>query len=526
MKELFTGFLSVSLAGSLVLCAIMLLRIVFKKAPKALTCVLWLIAFIRLLLPFQIPAPWSLRPFTPVISPDETQLFLDSETVVSGELPEFIPQAFISRTGQVVDFVGIAAIVWTIGVVAVLGYLLVSYILLRRRMRSAVRMEQNVYMVKGLQSAFLLGYLSPKIYLPAELERQSADLVIAHELMHKKRGDHWLKLIGFVCLAFHWFNPLVWLSYVLLCRDVEDACDEQVIKNLGTQERKAYSTALLACGKPEKKSRVYSVAFGEISIGQRIKNVLNYRKPAAWISLIAVLAIVFVSFFFLTDPIRRDVVPPYYEELVSLIGKPVDEVCTGLGITREQLGEDIFRGVYETSLPVEYMGAEFQLVLLFNNSNGPLDSFRYVARYDGISEEAAADAEVISRQLWKNYGKGYQWQEKDEPKRLADITAEEILAIYNTVNERHGSYAMREDWDLTQDAPKNVQTYLDQLELSENWQQLYGEKAKRYGVSPHYFLEFSTGVEGDGSSSYIILAYKTGWQPGHYWVEVTADRNK
>ena len=163
MKELFTGFLSVSLAGSLVLCVIMLLRIVFKKAPKALTCVLWLIAFIRLLLPFQIPAPWSLRPFTPVISPDETQLFLDSETVVSGELPEFIPQAFFPRTGQVVDFVGIAAIVWTIGVVAVLAYLLVSYILLRRRMRSAVRMEQNVYMVKGLQSAFLLGYLSPKI---------------------------------------------------------------------------------------------------------------------------------------------------------------------------------------------------------------------------------------------------------------------------------------------------------------------------------------------------------------------------
>lgn len=525
MKELFTGFLSVSLAGSLVLCMILLLRVVFKKAPKALTCVLWLIAFVRLLLPFQIRAPWSLRPFTPVISPDETQFFFASESVLPSEIPKFIPQISSARLGDVVDYVAIAAIIWAIGVVAVLAYLTVSYVLLRHRMRNAVRMEENVYMVKGLQSAFLLGYLSPKIYLPAELERQSADLVIAHELMHKKRGDHWLKLIGFVCLALHWFNPLVWLSYVLLCRDVEDACDEQVIKNLSIQERKAYSTALLACGKPQKTS-VYSVAFGEISIGQRIKNVLNYRKPAVWISLIAVLAIVFVSFFFLTDPIRREVVPPYYEELVGLIGKPVDEVCTGLGITREQLGEELSRGVYETSLTAEYMGAEFQLVLLFNDSNGPLGSFRYVARYDGISEEAAHDAEAISHRLWKNYGKGYQWKEKDEPRRLADITAEDILAIYNTVNERHGSYTMHEDWDLTEDAPKNVHTYLDQLELSDLWQQLYAEKAKLYGFSAHYYLEFSTGVEGDGSSSYIILAYKTGYQPGMYWVEVTADRNK
>ena len=526
MKELFTGFLSVSLAGSLVLCVILLLRIIFKKAPKALTCILWLIGFIRLLLPFQIQVPWSLRPFTPVISPDETQLFLASKPVLLGEIPEFIPQTSSAQLGQVVDYVAIAAIIWAIGVVAVLVYLTISYVLLRRRMRCAVRMEENVYMVKGLQSAFLLGYLSPKIYLPDELEQQSADLVIAHELMHKKRGDHWLKLIGFVCLALHWFNPLVWLSYVLLCRDVEDACDEQVIKNLGTQERKEYSTALLACGKLLKKTRVYSVAFGEISIGQRIKNVLNYRKPAAWISLIAVLAIVFVSFFFFTDPIRREVVPPYYEELVNLIGKPVDEVCTGLGITREQLGEERYRGVYETSLTAEYMGAKFRLVLLFNDSNGPLGSFRYVARYDGISEEAAVDAEAISRQLWKNYGKGYQWQEKDDPSRLADITAEEILAIYNTVNERHGSYSMHEDWDLTKDAPKNVHTYLDQLELSDFWQKMYAEKAKVYGFSAHYYLEFSTGVEGDGSSSYITLAYKTGYQPGYHSIEVKGDRNK
>lgn len=525
MKELFTGFLSVSLAGSLVLCVILILRLVFKKAPKALTCILWLLAFVRLLLPFQIEAPWSLRPATPVLSADETQLFIESTPVWVGNIPQFVPQSADNGWYQVVDYVQIASVIWVIGTGAVLGYLLISYLLLRRRLSNGVPVEKNVYAVKGLQSAFLLGYISPKIYLPAEMDQGSVELVIAHELMHKKRGDNWLKLVGFLCLAVHWFNPLVWLSYVLMCRDVEDACDEQVIKNLGTDERKAYSTALLACGRPSGKGQRYCAAFGEISIRQRIKNVLNYRKPATWISLIAVAAILLVSFFFMTDPIKKTVVPQYYDELVQLIGKPVDEVCTVLGVTREQLGSGVLRGVCETTLKAEYMGVDFDLVLLFNDANGVLGSFRYIAKYDGISEEAASDAQMVAHQLWKNYGKGYQWEEQEDPTRLSDITAEEILQIYNTVNERHGSFSLRDQWDLTDTAPGNVQTYLDQIQVTEYWQNTYAEKAKLYNVSAHYYLEFTTGVASDGGSSYIILAYQTGWQPGHYSVMVTADRD-
>ncbi len=523
MKELFCGFLNVSISGSLVICVILLLRFLLQRGSKSLNCVFWLAAFVRLLLPFQIQTAWSLLPVMPSVSSNETQLVGKADVMLNGSLPEFIPQAtVINSRDVVVDYVAILGVVWTVGMVAMLLYMVISYVVLRCKVRVAVQIEKNVYRIEGLRSAFLLGYFAPKIYLPTDLDQRSSELVIAHELMHKKRGDNWLLLLGFLCLAVHWFNPLVWLAYVLLCRDVEAACDEKIVGKLGAEEKKAYCTALLACGKTTLKAAC-PVAFGECSIRQRIKNVLSTKKTALWISVIAVVAVLFVSFFLMTDPLKPVVVPQYYEELESLIGKDRDAVCEALNITKDQLGEDSVSGVCQTSLTAEYMGEPFALVLYFGRDNGLLSGFRYHATYEVIAEDTAAVTATVARQLWKNYGKGFQWELKDDPKLLKDITGEQVLDIHRKVFERTGDYKVMDMWNLTKDAPDNVKTYLNQVEISELWQNMYGEKAKLYEVSPRYYLRFTSSVDKETETTYIMLEYRTGWIPGQYSVMVTGN---
>jgi len=525
MKELFCGFLNVSISGSLVICVILLLRLLLRRGSRSLTCAFWLVAFVRLLLPFKIGTPWSLMPSMPSVSGSETQLFGKTEVAMSGTIPAFIPQAVVTNSGNevVVDYVAILGIIWGIGAIAMLLYMLISYIALRLKVRTAVQAEKGVYVVEGLQSAMLLGYLVPRVYLPSGMEQHSVELVIAHELMHKKRGDNWLKLLGFVCLAMHWFNPLVWVAYLLMCRDVEDACDEQVVKNLGAEEKKAYCTALLACGKEKKQKVACPVAFGEISLGQRIKNVLSGKKPAVWISVAAVVMVVFVSLFLLTDPIKPTVVPQYYEELVTLIGEDMDTVCKELDITKEQLGHDIQSGVCQTTLKANYLDEEFSLILYFGRDNDLLSGFRYYTVYEGITEENAESAAKVARQLWKNYGKGFQWELKDDPKQLKNITGEALYTIFQTVYEHTGEYRVTDFWNLTGDAPDNVKRFLKQVEISEQWQKLYGEKAKLYEVSPRYYLTFAAVPDKETETIYINLEYKTGWIPGRYSVMVTGD---
>lgn len=521
MKELFIGFLTVSLSGSLVLCVILLLRLAFRKSSRVLICVLWFVAFVRLLLPIQLETPWSLRPETPVWSGDDAQIVLFTD-IFATEGGESVQGAAVQGAANV-DPMAILTAVWAVGVIVLLTYMVISYFLLGRRVGNAQSVERNVYTVSGLESAFVFGYLKPRIFLPTGMDGRSIELVMAHELMHIKRADHWLKLLGFICLAIHWYNPLVWLAYILLCRDVETACDEQVICNLGADERKAYATALLACGAPRKQQMACPVAFGEIGISGRIRNVLSYKKPAVWVSVIAVVAILFVSLFLLTDPMDQDVVPPYYNELVESIGEPVEVVCQALEITPQELGEPVVESVYVLPDTIEYLDVPLYLELRFFPGSEVLYQFRYYARYSGISQQASQDAAIIANQLWDNYGKGYQWEEKDDPARLSGITAEEIYQVYQVVNERTGSFVIRDAWDLTKSAPKNVQTYLKGVAASDYWNHYYADKAALYGVEPHYYLEFSTGMDSQEGDAYIVLSYNTGWQPGSYQVTITRD---
>ena len=270
MTTVLQTVLTTSFHGSVVILTVLLARLVLKKAPRKFICLLWMLAGIRLLLPIPLESAYSLQPETVAIE---------------------IPAAF----GRILPFCWIA-VALMIGICS-----LSSYIHLRRQVLDAVKIPGG-WESDRIETAFVLGFIKPKIYIPTGMPRETRKQILAHERTHLEKGDHWIKMIGFLALCLHWFNPLVWLSYVLLCKDIELACDERVVQFMELEERKAYSSALLRCSTTKAHYAACPVAFGEISVKYRIKSILNYRKPSFWLSLLALLALVFVAVCLMTSP--------------------------------------------------------------------------------------------------------------------------------------------------------------------------------------------------------------------------------
>lgn len=332
MQTLFENVLTASLYGSVIIAALVLARPLLKKLPEKYLCLLWLLAFLRLLMPFEIPFVLSLQPDVTAITqpqavvqpaiqvlpepvpavPENAPMPEDVEVVYSDAFtpPESIPEGLegyyppAEEVSQplVIDWNRIGFYVWAAVACGLAGYSLLSYGKLKRRVREAVRCRDGVWECAGLETAFILGWVRPRVYLPMGLSADTRHHILRHERAHLKRRDHWLKLLGFLALAVHWFNPLVWVAWVLLCRDMELACDEQVVKDMGLSERKDYSAALLQCSTRKEHYLACPVAFGEVSVKARILSVLNYRRPRFWISLIGIVAILFVAVFFMTSP--------------------------------------------------------------------------------------------------------------------------------------------------------------------------------------------------------------------------------
>lgn len=340
MKALFFNMLNASFYGSVVILAVLLLRLVLKKAPRAVICLLWLLVGIRLVLPFSIESSLSLQPaaediaqirqevvaddpnkeLLPTVSPDQTQdIHIPAIPQQPAELPEDV-QIVVSddavsevvvteKPERVVDHGAVAAWVWAAGIAGLLAYSTWSYWRLRRQVREAVRQADGSWECPGLDTAFVLGLFRPRIYLPGGLSDRDRELILAHEGSHIARKDHWIKPIGYLILMLHWFNPLVWLAYVCLCWDIEMACDERVVKTMDVAARKDYSLALLNCSSRGIGIAACPVAFGEVGVKQRILGVLHYRKPGFWIVTAAVVAVVFVAVCLMTDPADKSESP-------------------------------------------------------------------------------------------------------------------------------------------------------------------------------------------------------------------------
>ena len=311
MSGIFLKLLNLSISASWLVLVVLALRLVLKRAPKWVNVLLWGMVALRLMLPFSIESALSLIPSAETVSPEVVQ-FDPAPTITSGvtiidnavnpSLSESFAAAPLASVNPLYVWTYLAGWVWLIGLAAMLLYALVSYLRLRRRVSASIPLRENIYVCDEVPSPFILGIVRPRIYLPSALDEAQRGSVLSHERAHLARRDHWWKPLGFALLAVYWFNPLLWLAYTLLCRDIELACDERVLRGMDAGQVKAYSSALLACSVPRRMLAACPLAFGEVGVGARVKNALRYKKPAFWVVAASVAMCVVVAVCFLTNP--------------------------------------------------------------------------------------------------------------------------------------------------------------------------------------------------------------------------------
>ena len=351
MNELFLKIINMSISASWLVLAVLILRFVLKKAPKWINVLLWGIVAIRLICPFSFESTLSLIPSAETIplniGMDTTPTINSGISAINNAVNPIISQSNTPMAGASVNLlqitIGIYEYIWIFGMIALALYTAISYWRLRRKVDTAVRYKDNIFQSENVSFPFVLGIIKPRIYLPFKMNGQYLEHVVAHEQAHVCRKDHWWKPLGFLLLMIHWFNPLMWLAYVLLCRDIELACDENVIKELGNEQRGDYTQALVACSVNRRMIAACPLAFGEVSVKERVKSVMNYKKPAFWVIIISVIVCVGVAVCFLTNPKQdsytlRIVVPAgsqekfvYTDEEVSTIRNSI-KIWSGDGL--------------------------------------------------------------------------------------------------------------------------------------------------------------------------------------------------
>ncbi len=311
MEQIFLKLLNLSLIASWLILAVILLRALLKKAPKWTVCLLWGLVALRLVCPFTLESVTSLIPSAEPIPPDivtsPAPTITSGIAILNSTVNPFLSETLApdpaASTNPMQKIVFACTVIWIIGMAAMLVYMLTSYILIRRKVREAVKAD-GYYLCDAIGSPFILGVIHPRIYMPSSLSEEDIPYALSHEKAHIKRLDHIIKPLAFLLLSVYWFQPLVWVAYILLCRDIEFACDEKVIKKLGVEHKALYSEALLECSISRGRITACPLAFGEVGVKERVKNVLSYKKPAFWIILIALLACIALAVFFLTDPLK------------------------------------------------------------------------------------------------------------------------------------------------------------------------------------------------------------------------------
>lgn len=322
MIRIFVTLLTMSIGAAWLILIVLFLRLLLRQAPKWVNCVLWGFAALRLVCPYVPESRFSLMPGvfrmqnrygsaadltlaqTPVIVGNPTQNVIEGAGAAGlTGIPTGAGAVATGFGGELFQqILSVGSILWLIGVLVMLGYAVYSYLRVRRQVSEAIWLRDNLWICDQVKSPFILGLFRPKIYLSSGMEEAQLPYVIAHEQAHLRRGDQWWKPLGFVLFMIHWYNPFVWVAYILFCRDLELACDESAVRDLTLEERKSYSYALLSCSMQRRLVTVCPLAFGEVGVKKRVKEVLNYKKPSFWILLAAVVVCVIVAVCFLTNP--------------------------------------------------------------------------------------------------------------------------------------------------------------------------------------------------------------------------------
>ncbi|MCI8691951.1 MAG: hypothetical protein HFH91_04280 [Lachnospiraceae bacterium] len=310
MTDIFLTIVNMSISAAWLVLAVLALRLLLKRAPRWISVLLWGIVAVRLVCPFFPESPVSLIPnpetIRPGISTDDSPSLDTGISALDAVVNPMFTGAFAPGRGDSANplqiWIPILSAVWSLGMAGILGYTAVCCLRLRRRLSTAVLLRDNLFQSEYAVSPFVFGIIRPRIYLPYRMDEGDFAYVAAHEQAHIRRHDHWWKLLGIVLLAFHWFNPLLWLAYTLLCRDIEGACDEKVIREFDREQRAGYSQALLSNSAGRRRAAACPLAFGEVGVKERVKSVLNYRKPAFWTILAAGVICAVLAACFLTDP--------------------------------------------------------------------------------------------------------------------------------------------------------------------------------------------------------------------------------
>jgi antirepressor regulating drug resistance, predicted signal transduction N-terminal membrane component len=421
MDDVFLKLVNLSISASWLILAVLVLRVVLKKAPKWVMPLLWGVVALRLVCLFSIESALSLIPSAETIPSEivtetrEPVLYEQAtlDIVTNPTLPSAaeVPVG-VSRQQAQVDF-NIYSVLWLAGMAALLVHALVSAGKLKRKLATAILLRDNIYESEFVDSPFVFGVVKPNIYLPMHMDEGTAAYVIAHECAHLARRDHWWKVLGYLVLALHWFNPLVWVAYILFCRDIELACDEKVVKGLDGAARADYSQALLSCAAPGRAVAACPLAFGEGNIKMRVKSALHYKKPAFWVAAAAVLAVVIVAVCFLTNPRSERGSLVWAQKLNAADVASIELYVPAEGKARQykKLGTEEMaqavelinssRGTYIEKPETVYGGLPVWFLLTMDD--GTVHAVGSVVGHYLIIDGDTFDADVENQAEWENY---------------------------------------------------------------------------------------------------------------------------
>ena len=421
MDDVFLKLVNLSISASWLILAVLVLRVVLKKAPKWVMPLLWGVVALRLVCLFSIESALSLIPSAETIPSEivtetrEPVLYEQAtlDIVTNPTLPSAaeVPVG-VSRQQAQVDF-NIYSVLWLAGMAALLVHALVSAGKLKRKLATAILLRDNIYESEFVDSPFVFGVVKPNIYLPMHMDEGTAAYVIAHERAHLARRDHWWKVLGYLVLALHWFNPLVWVAYILFCRDIELACDEKVVKGLDGAARADYSQALLSCAAPKRAVAACPLAFGEGNIKTRVKSALHYKKPAFWVAAAAVLAVVIMAVCFLTNPRSERGSLVWAQKLNAADVASIELYVPAEGEARqykkldtEEMAQAVelinsSRGTYIEKPETVYGGLPVWFLLTM--ADGTVHAVGSVVGHYLIIDGDTFDADVENQAEWENY---------------------------------------------------------------------------------------------------------------------------
>ena len=496
MSGIFLKLLNLSISASWLVLVVLALRLVLKRAPKWVNVLLWGMVALRLMLPFSIESALSLIPSAETVSPEVVR-FDPAPTITSGvefidnavnpSLSESFAAAPLASVNPLYVWTYLAGWVWLIGLAAMLLYALVSYLRLRRRVSASIPLRENIYVCDEVPSPFILGIVRPRIYLPSALDEAQWGSVLSHERAHLARHDHWWKPLGFALLAVYWFNPLLWLAYTLLCRDIELACDERVLRGMDAGQVKDYSSALLACSVPRRMLAACPLAFGEVGVGARVKNALRYKKPAFWVVAVSVVVCTVVAVCFLTNPERATM--KWAKELRVEDVARIEQIVMPRTPDKQYKDLDAEEFAEIVTLINKSVGRYQKETELLNGRTFSL----YITTTDGVRHEVVNDANVYLRIDGDSYKLTQTWR----PRTTGNAPIPE--GFFGESGEPRGEAA--EDAD-------RVHTDAWSIRVLDGWE--------REGDSPLWRSGAGTGAyflvtEGSGLDDKLMELYSAGW---------------